>query len=252
MVADVSGHELVLKALPSEAWAPTFERGVAIARHMRARGYPAPVYQGTGTALGATWSLQASLPGECPDLVRETHMRRLLELADAHAGASPGPGYDANEEFRGASHSLEAALSLDASRPLGEELALVIDQLGDLPLCQDGVVHGDFHHRNFLAVGDEVTGIFDWEFACTGDWRQDLVTLAYSSALMPEQVPENIGRIAIDHARAACSPEVFAFFAASRALSQLGFAARVRADRLPRIVNTIETAVRSWWQPAAT
>lgn len=217
---------------------------------MRARGYPAPVYRGTGTALGATWSLQELLPGECPDLVREAHMRRLLELADSHAGAAPGPGYGPDEPFRETSHSLEPALALDASRPLAEELALVIDRLGGVPLLQDGVVHGDFHHRNFLAIGDDITGVFDWEFACAGDWRQDLITLAFSSALVPEQVPVNLGHMAIDHARAACSPEVFAFFAASRALTQLGFEARVRPDRLAQAVDTIESATRSWWQPA--
>ena len=250
LVTDRQGRELVLKTLPSEAWATTFKRGAALANHMRSRGYPAPHYEATGADLGATWSLQTVLPGDCLDVVREAQMRRLIELTESHAHASPGPGYAADEEFRGVRGYLESALSVDLSRPLAAELASVIAQLGDALLLQDGVVHGDFHHGNFLGAGDEVTGVCDWEFASTGDWRTDLVTLAFWSVLSPQRVPPPIARIAVDYAQAACSREVFALLAASRALTQLGFVARAHPADVDQTVKSIESNIRSWWQLA--
>ena len=47
-------------------------------------------------------------------------------------------------------------------------------------------MHGDFHHRNFLAVDDLVTGVFDWDIACPGDWRFDLVCLAFACQMYPK------------------------------------------------------------------
>jgi aminoglycoside phosphotransferase (APT) family kinase protein len=248
LVTDANGRELVLKALPSEAWGPTFSRGAAIAEHMRARGYPAPAYVSTGTGLGVTWSLQQRLPGETPDVLRGTHMRQLLQLADTHAGAARSQGPGAAEELLGIRRWLDTTLALEATRPLAQELAAVIGRSSGLTLLRDGIVHGDYHHRNFLAIDDEITGVFDWEFASAGDWRLDVVILAYSSALVPEQVPPDIGRMAIDHARQACPQDVFAFFSAYRALCQLDFQARVRPDRLRQTVETMETVIGPWWR----
>ena len=43
----------------------------------------------------------------------------------------------------------------------------------------DDVVHGDFHHGNFLAWDGRLTGVVDWGGAGRGDRRFDLVTLRF-------------------------------------------------------------------------
>src|ERR1700674_2871888 len=85
LVQDASGRELVLKELLSPDWAPRFARGAEMAERMRALGYPAPYYVGTGVQLDASWSLQERLPGSVPDVLTEAHGRRLLELVQMHA-----------------------------------------------------------------------------------------------------------------------------------------------------------------------
>jgi aminoglycoside phosphotransferase (APT) family kinase protein len=114
----------------------------------------------------------------------------------------------------------------------------------DAPLLQDGVVHNDFHHRNFLAVGDDVTGVFDWEFADVGDWRYDLVTLAWWSTVMsfPVAAP------AVQRMRAECEPDVLALFAAVRTISQLDFDARNNPQSLPGLIERVDAGVSSWWR----
>ncbi len=50
-----------------------------------------------------------------------------------------------------------------------ETLLRVLDRTDDVVLAQTNIVHGDFHHRNFLVDGERVTGVFDWEIAGPGD-----------------------------------------------------------------------------------
>ena len=43
----------------------------------------------------------------------------------------------------------------------------------------DGLVHLDLHTDNVLIDNGTITGIIDWEGACTGDHRYDLVQFAF-------------------------------------------------------------------------
>jgi len=43
----------------------------------------------------------------------------------------------------------------------------------------DGLVHLDLHTDNILVDGGALSGIIDWEGACTGDHRFDLVAFAF-------------------------------------------------------------------------
>ena len=74
------------------------------------------------------------------------------------------------------------------------QLAAVLRDTADVELSHTTVVHGDFHHRNCLVTGDTVTGIFDWDIAGAGDWRFDLVCLAFACAIAPEVVSTRRGR----------------------------------------------------------
>ena len=71
------------------------------------------------------------------------------------------------------------------------DLALVRGQAPELlARCQEAVraaelddpgdlVHWDYTTSNILAVGDEITGVVDWDGVCNGDRLFDLVTLWY-------------------------------------------------------------------------
>lgn len=248
LVADADGREVVLKALPSEDLAVLYERGASIANHMRLRGYPAPEYTGTGTALGAAWSLQEHLPGEVPDVMTEAHMRRLLQLCETHATAAAAIGRWRQERFTKIEDRINTLLGNGDARRLGEELAAVIERSADVQTLEDGVVHGDFHHRNFLAIGDEITGVFDWDFASPGDWRYDLVTLAFWSALIPSQIPPDVASLAVERMNTHCPPDLRALLVALRAITQLDFDIRVHPNRLPEIIGGLESTIAPWWR----
>jgi aminoglycoside phosphotransferase (APT) family kinase protein len=248
LVADDKGRELVLKVLASEAFAGQFQRGAEIANHLRGRGYPAPGYAGTGSALGATWSLQEHRPGEIPDVMTERHMRRLLELCEMHVRAAPSPGSWRKECIARIEEPISSVLANNATRRLGEELAATIQRSSGVETLEDGFVHGDFHHRNFLAVGERITAVFDWEFASAGDWRYDLVTLAFWSTLIPWSIPPDVARIAVERMHQHCPPDILAFLVALRAIVQLDFDVRVHPERLPQIIPGLESTVAPWWR----
>jgi aminoglycoside phosphotransferase (APT) family kinase protein len=252
LVTGTSGEQFVLKTVPTQMWPKVFARGASLANRLRAQGYPAPEYLETGAAHGATWSLQRVLPGGIPDVTGESHMRQLLALAERHAGAVPEGGGDwLAHQVPFLSMSLRTITDAEATRVLAVELGAVLERTKSVVLFDDGVVHNDFHHRNFLAIGDDVTGVFDWEFADVGDWRYDLVTLAFWSVLMPEQIPPPVAKLVVERMREACPPDVHALFAAVRTISQLDFDIRNNPDFLPGLIAGIETNVAPWWRTTA-
>jgi hypothetical protein len=245
LVQDPDGRELVLKALPSPIWAARFAEGAELAGRLRTRGYPAPEYVGTGVALGASWSLQERLPGRVPDVMASAHAHRLCDLAAMHAGAAGRRQRPA----RVRQHAwLDTLRTSDQAATLVGDLTAVIGLGESVQLLDDGIVHSDFHHRNYLAIGDEVTGVFDWELARVGDWRGDLVTLAFWSVLLPEQIPPPVSEVIVQRARAECPAEVFAYIAACCALRQLDFDVREHPDRVAGLRDGIESCVAPWWR----
>jgi aminoglycoside phosphotransferase (APT) family kinase protein len=253
LAIDAQGRELVFKTmpvspmLPRETLAAMFERGAAMAGRLRADGYPAPEYVGTGAIDAFAWSLQERLPGAVPDAMTAPHARRLLELVALHRDAAGDNGdWRAFARDRTAEHMTTAVRDERAAR-LARELAAVIERQDRVDLRHGDVVHSDFHHRNFLAVGDEVTGVFDGEFARAGDWRMDLVTLAFWCAI-GGLVPEDSAHMVIASALAACPPDVLAFLAAFQALRQLDFDVRMHPARVESIVSAIDANVAPWWR----
>ncbi len=248
LVTDASGGELVLKTMATELWPAVFARGASLANRLRASGYPAPEYIGTGAGHGATWSLQRVLPGAVPDGVTESIMRQLLALVERHNGAVPeGGGAWLRHQMPDLRMSLRTITETPLTRELALELGAVLERTKDVALLDNGIVHNDFHHRNFLAVGDEVSGVFDWEFADIGDWRYDLLTLAFWSTYM---IPPAIAKLAVDRLHETCPADMLALFAAVRTITQLDFDARNNPHFLPALIEGIEARVAPWWRSA--
>jgi thiamine kinase-like enzyme len=249
LVRSRDGRRLVLKALPSPAFAERYARGARLAMRLRARGYPAPEYIGTGVAFESSWSLQEFLPGEIPETPSPAQIRTLLALAEQHAGAAGERADMRDRTLRHVRLSLKALEPHESTRTFADEIAAVMRATEDVELLDDGVVHGDFHHRNFLAIGDEVTGVFDWDWANVGDWRADVAHLAFWCALLPDMIPPDAGRLAVDRAHEICGPRVLAFFAASMAARQLDFDIREHPERLAAIGDGVGRAIAPWWRP---
>jgi hypothetical protein len=244
LVRDAQGRSLILKALPAANYAPRFALGAELAGRLRDRGYPAPAYAGTGVALAASWSLQERMPGVVPDLMLPAHAERLCELVTMHAGAAGRR----RQTPRDAQRWLGRLDALEQTSSIAGELRSVVERTNDVALLDDGVVHGDFHHRNYLAVGLEVTGVFDWELATVGDWRSDLVTLAFWSVMVQDQVSPAAREIIAARLMQECGQDVIAFFAARCALRQLEYDAREHPDRLLVARDAIEAHVAPWWR----
>jgi aminoglycoside phosphotransferase (APT) family kinase protein len=251
VVEDRDGLEMVLKAEPGESWAPKFARSAALAERLRSRGYPAPLYVSIGVVGDTSWSLQERLPGATPPITTRAHAAQLLDLVQQHAGAA-----DSSERWRDAAMPAMAGWiaglgSCDSTGTLAKELGRTVRACGDADLREGDVVHGDFSHRNCLASGERITGIIDWEQACVGDWRLDLISLAYWAQLQPTRVDAAAGAMLSEAVRAACPPEVHALFTAYLALRHLDFESRMRPAGTPRLVAAIEARVAQWWRLGA-
>ncbi|TML41245.1 MAG: aminoglycoside phosphotransferase family protein [Actinobacteria bacterium] len=250
LARDSHGRELVLKVLPGSIWAARFARGAELSARVRSSSYPVPRYFGTGVAVGASWSLQERLPGTIPDVMTESHARQLLGFLNHHEESADGDG-DLVSEFR---QELGDAVARLVDQPaiasLAAELGATMASAPTIAVRSHDVVHGDFHHRNFLAEGDRVTGVFDWELAWVGDWRVDLVNLACWGSWVPSQIPPDVVAVIVEAARSACEPPVLALFAAFHTLRALEFNLRVHPDRLPWMLDVIDATTRAWLRPS--
>jgi aminoglycoside phosphotransferase (APT) family kinase protein len=254
-VRDDQGRDLVLKASPGVDDAAAWARGVAIARALHRTGYPVPDTFDTGTAptAGATWSLQAALPGAVPDCTTVAHVHQLVALAERHAGQAPRPDPDWPGAFvRGAlACATRVAAGPPSTRRWGDEIGAALRQLADDPAAasrQRDVVHFDFHHRNYVADGERVTGVFDWEGARSGDWRFDLATLAFWARLAgPEMAPD--ARVAaVDRAVAVCPAPALALYALGLSARTLDFYLARRPDLVEPTAEAITERVAAWWR----
>jgi aminoglycoside phosphotransferase (APT) family kinase protein len=162
-----------------------------------------------------------------------------------HAGAAGRRRERSSNDMQRWFPTIEAQ---EATSSLAVEIRAVIERSQGLALLDDSVVHGDFHHRNYLAIGDRVTGVFDWELARIGDWRSDLVTLAFWSVVVPAQVAPAAADVILRRLLSECPPDVIAYFAAHRAARQLDFDAREHPERLVLARDAIEAHVAPWWR----
>ena len=246
IVRDRDGAELVLKAT-SQRSARQVARGGALAARMRDRGYPAPLLVATGSARGASWSLQELLPGRTPDVLTASHARTLLDLI-ATQGRAAGRHRTWQREALAHAHRWRPNSHRAQPRGRSPTSSRAYRAMPKLDLRDNDVVHGDFSHRNVLAIGEDVTGVIDWDLAGVGDCRLDLVTLTYWCAVEPLRRTPIAAQIIDHHLREACSPPMRAVFAAYVALRHLAYVARAHPDQTDALAHTITTEIAPWWR----
>jgi aminoglycoside phosphotransferase (APT) family kinase protein len=245
LARDRDGRELVLKAMEGEHMGPVFARGARLSALVKADDYPVPAYVGTGVAAGAAWSLQEVLPGDIPEPMTLGHLDQLLGFLDRHRDAAGEEG-DVVGHFDGWMDDAVAPLAADElTASLAAKLAPIFEGARDVELRRGDVVHGDFHHRNFLAVGERVTAVFDWDMAWVGDWRVDLVNFADWSC-WNEQIPDDVTARLCAVAEEACPAPVLAVLSALHTTAVTGFYQRVHPAWLPQHVANVEATSARW------
>lgn len=250
IVRDREGQELVLKASPSPAWTRRSGRSARLVERLRNRGYPAPMYVASGATALASWSLQERLPGATALVMTEPHALRLIELLALHADAAPRRRQWTRAEVPKMRGWLRKLARRGDAGQLCEELRAVLAACGGVSLRDRDIIHNDFSHRNYLASGERVTGVIDWELAATGDWRLDLCSLAYDAALDPDRVPERVATMLTERVRRACPPRVLALFLAYQALRHVDFEARAHPERVASTIEDIGARIAPLWRRA--
>ena len=238
LVTDNSKAEMVLKALPFPDWQARWARAAELVERLRATGYPAPRYIETGATKEYVWSLQELLSGDRPTAPTRAHMDQLIGLAARHAElGDPDPSWmpAVVESIRRCSTALAAH---EPTALLAESLLLLIERHAAIEVLDNGIVHGDFHHGNYLATGERVVGVFDWEGASCGDWRSDLANL-----VVVVDDPVVSGAL-----RREASPEEAAIFVALHVSRYLEYDSRTRPDELERRAAGVAARLAPWWE----
>jgi aminoglycoside phosphotransferase (APT) family kinase protein len=244
LVRDAQGRELVLKAQPQPDLEPTWSTGAAMAALLRADGYPSPRYDAVGRTAHAAWSLQEHLPGTVPDRLTAPIAAQLVGLARRHA-VDCGRRRPWRDDAITAALGWLADLGLDADD--AAVLRAALDAGAVAEMSETTIVHGDFHHRNALVDGDgAVVGVFDWDVAGPGDWRFDLVMLAFGSRLQPAACDPDALDLVVAAMRTECPDDVVALLTACQILRLASMAAVHAPARAPVLAARMIGALADW------
>tara|TARA_Y100000815_G_scaffold273358_1_gene304418 strand:+ start:239 stop:1210 length:972 start_codon:yes stop_codon:yes gene_type:complete len=177
--------------------------------HLAAKGLPVPrtIHTRDGAlmreARGKPCALIEFLPGVSVDEPEPAQARAVgIALADLHLAAADFP------QSRASSLSLPICVEMlrdnaDRFDEIDPQLATIIPDCGagvlerwptDLP---EGTIHSDLFPDNVLSVGDRVTGLIDFYFACSGILAYDL---AVTHAAWSFGLAENAFRPDVGHA----------------------------------------------------
>ena len=185
------GAPVVLKWSPDETMADRYAALLPRLDELRARGVPVPQYLHVGAFDGGTLSAQRFLPGRSEDKPSPAVVASMVRCIAAKAGIG-GPRPAADQRRWGA--FVVGALTVgqdgramhEPLRTGGRRSTAVLDRVeavgadadpGWFPA--DELVHGDLHTDNVLIDDGALCGIIDWEDACAGDHRFDLVAFAF-------------------------------------------------------------------------
>ena len=236
------GAPVMLKWFPDETVAERYAVLLPALDVLRSRGVPVPEYPHVLVVDGWTLSAQRVLPGTGLGLrnASPATVERIVECVAAMGGVAcplPAPGLLP----WGASIVQTLTVGVDGwgmHEPLrngGRRSAAVLDRVetvgaGADPAWfpTDGLVHLDLHTDNVLVEDDgTLTGIIDWEGACGGDPRFDLVRFAFDLDGHDQPVWDVVEATGIE-------PRVLRAYVAHDVLVCTSWAIRDRPEDVPR------------------
>jgi aminoglycoside phosphotransferase (APT) family kinase protein len=246
LVERPDGHPLVLKASHDVELVDEWITGASMAELLRREGYPAATYVDVGTDAGVAWTLQEVLSGVVPEVLTESLAHQLVALARRH-DRDAGHRRPWDELARRAASGWLDELRPSLPDDFGAVLAEALADTASVTVAQTTVVHGDFHHRNLTVVDGRVTGIFDWDIAGAGDWRVDLVNLAFACTMYPQTCDAAALDVVVGEVRSTCDRRTASFFLTCLVLRALWLLAARQPQRLVRGSRTIQRSMADWW-----
>lgn len=239
------GSRVVLKWFAGSAMAERYSVLLPALDVLRSRGVPVPQYRFVQVVDGWTLSAQQMLPGRSFATWPPRLVERVIECVSAGAGIiGPLPesmppswgdfmihtltvgeaGYAQHDSLR--EHSDRCRRILDAIESVGANA-----RTSWFPT--NGLVHLDLHTDNVLALEDgTLTGIIDWEGACTGDVCYDLVVFAFDL--------DGHGQDVWDRVEPLVEPQVLRPYVARIALTFTDWAIRHHPEDVPRQLERAE------------
>jgi Ser/Thr protein kinase RdoA (MazF antagonist) len=185
------GAQVVLKWSDEETMVDRYATLLPGLDELRARGAPVPEYLHVGAFDGGTLSAQRRLPGRSQANWSPAVIEQMVACVAAQAGIG-GPRPAADQPTWGG--FIVSALTVgqdgwarhEPLRTGGRRCAAVLDRAEAVGADADpgwfpdgGLVHRDLHTGNVLVDNGALSGIIDWEDACAGDHRFDLVGFAF-------------------------------------------------------------------------
>lgn len=178
---------------------------------LRDRGVPVPEYPYVFEHDGGTLSAQQILSGRSEDNPAPAIVEAMIECIAAKAGlAGPAPAAEPPTWGAFVVRALTVGLGRwavhESLRSSGARSSAVLERLEAVGAVadpswfpSDGLVHLDLHTDNVL-IGDDgtLTGIIDWEGACSGDHRFDLVAYAFDLDGHDQSTWDLVDRAGID------------------------------------------------------
>lgn len=233
------GTPVVLKSLPGDTMAARYEVLLPALDELRSRGVPVPEYVDVLAVDGVTVSAQRLMPGASVGNPPPKLVERVFEctaaMADIACALSP-PGADG----WGASVVKTLTIGVDGwamhepMRTGGRRSAAVLDRIEAVGADADatwfpttGLVHLDLHTDNVLADDGRLTAIIDWDGACAGDPRFDLVRYAFDLDGHDQPVWDVVEATDIE-------PRVLRAYVAHHALRCTSWAIQRHPDDVPR------------------
>jgi hypothetical protein len=239
------GERVVLKWFVGDGMADRYAVLLPALDVLRSRGVPVPEYPFVGAVDGWTLSAQEVLPGRSFPIWQPQLVGRMIECVSAAAGIA-GPPLSPGHQAWGESvvHTLtvgEGGAAQHDSLRMHSDLARSILDLAEAIGANaepswfptSGLVHYDLHTDNVLTLDNgTLTGIVDWESACAGDHRYDLVAFAFDLDGHGQQIWDRIG--------ALVEPRVLRAYVAHMALRRTDWAIRQRPEDVPRQLDRAE------------
>ena len=92
-----------------------------------------------------------------------------------------------------------------------------------------------------------MSGVFDWDIACAGEWRFDLVNLAFGCQMYPKTCEPDALAIVIAAVHEYCDAPTAAFLMACQTLRSLSQLRRSQPDWVEPASQRMQASLVQWW-----